>query len=92
MTIRVSVVVALPQHQEVIELDLPAGSTVAEALEQSRVAERFAELASPALKVGIWSRPCSRDTPLRDGDRVEIYRPLAADAKQMRRARARRRT
>jgi hypothetical protein len=87
--VRVSVAVAWPSRQEVIELELGEGSTVADALEAVRAC--FAEGALDGLRTGIWSRPCAADTPLREGDRVELYRPLIADAKQMRRARAGRR-
>ena len=85
---RVSVAVALPTRQEVVELDLEEGATVAGALAAARVAERYPEIALERCEVGIWSRACSRETVLREGDRVEIYRPLAADAKAMRRERA----
>jgi putative ubiquitin-RnfH superfamily antitoxin RatB of RatAB toxin-antitoxin module len=87
MKLRVSVVAALPDRQEVIEVELPAGSSVADAIAATRVLERYPELRGAAT--GIWARPCEGDTPLREGDRVELYRPLVADAKQMRRARAR---
>ena len=89
MTLRISVAIALPQRQEVVELQLPEGSRVADALQAAQVRERLRELEAGLLDTGIWSRRCSGDTPLRDGDRVEIYRPLAADPKAMRRERAR---
>ena len=85
MSLRVSVAAALPGRQEVIEVELPDGSTVADAIAAARIAERFPELAS--APAGIWSRKRPRETRLRDGDRVELYRPLVADPKQMRRAR-----
>jgi len=88
--LRVSVVAALPDRQKVIELELPEGSTVADAIEAARIAERYPELAQAVP--GIWSKKRSRETKLRDGDRVELYRALVADAKQMRRARVRRKT
>ena len=87
--IRVSVAVALPARQEVVELELAAGSSVGDALRAARVGERFPELDLVAARVGIWSRPCTRDTLLREGDRVEVYRPLQADPKEARRRRAR---
>ena len=90
MTLHVSVAVALPDRQEVIEVELPEGSRVADAVGVSRILERYPELRG--AQTGIWSRRCSADTPLREGDRVELYRPLVADPKQMRRARVRRRT
>jgi putative ubiquitin-RnfH superfamily antitoxin RatB of RatAB toxin-antitoxin module len=86
--LRVSVAAALPGRQEVIEVDLPEGSRVADAIEASGILERFPELREAAT--GIWSKPCARDAILREGDRVELYRPLIADAKEARRSRARR--
>jgi putative ubiquitin-RnfH superfamily antitoxin RatB of RatAB toxin-antitoxin module len=87
--IRVFVAMALPDRQEVIELELRAGSTVADALAAARLAARFPEIDLERAAVGIWSRTCARDARLRDGDRVEVYRALRADPKEARRARAR---
>ena len=86
MSLRVSVVVALKDRQEIIELELPEQSRVSDALEASRVFERFPELRG--VEPGIWSRRCAAESLLRDGDRIELYRPLQADPKQMRRSRA----
>jgi putative ubiquitin-RnfH superfamily antitoxin RatB of RatAB toxin-antitoxin module len=88
MSLRVGVVVALPDRQEVVELELPSGSRVSDALAAPAAQHLLTGLDLATLDVGIWSRPCSPATPLRDGDRVEIYRPLQADPKEMRRARA----
>jgi putative ubiquitin-RnfH superfamily antitoxin RatB of RatAB toxin-antitoxin module len=85
---RISVAIALPQRQEVVELELAEGSDVAAALAAAAISERYPALDVAACEVGIWSRPCARGTVLREGDRVELYRPLAADAKAMRRERA----
>ncbi len=90
MKLRVSVALALPDRQEVIDLELEAGALVRDAIAASGLAERFADVA--AMRTGIWSRPCAADTLLRDGDRVELYRALQVDVKAMRRARARVRT
>jgi putative ubiquitin-RnfH superfamily antitoxin RatB of RatAB toxin-antitoxin module len=87
--VRVSVAIALPARQEVIDLEIAEGSDVAAALEAARVRERFPELDLDRCEVGVWSRACPREQVLREGDRVEVYRPLAADAKAMRRERAR---
>jgi putative ubiquitin-RnfH superfamily antitoxin RatB of RatAB toxin-antitoxin module len=89
MRLRVSVALALPDRQEVVELELQAGSLVRDAIAASGLAERFPEAGIAAMRTGIWSHPCARDTALRDGDRVELYRALQVDAKAMRRARAR---
>jgi putative ubiquitin-RnfH superfamily antitoxin RatB of RatAB toxin-antitoxin module len=89
--LRVSVAVALPSRQEVVELQLPQGSTVADAVAASDLLRRFPDCGLALERVGIWSRACDPGTVLRDGDRVELYRELMADPKRMRRARARRR-
>ena len=85
---KVSVVVALPARQEVIELELPEGATLGDAVAAARVAERFPELDVAALRYGIWGELREPGATLRESDRVEIYRPLAADPKEARRARA----
>jgi putative ubiquitin-RnfH superfamily antitoxin RatB of RatAB toxin-antitoxin module len=90
--VKVLVAVALPGRQEVLELDLPEGSRVCDALAAAALGERFPALEIAQLRTGIWSQPCGLQEALRDGDRVELYRPLVADAKQMRRTRARART
>ena len=85
---RVSVAVALPARQEVIDLELPAGATVADAIAAARLADRFPGVDFSAMRTGIWSRAARAGARLRDGDRVELYRPLKADPKQQRRKRA----
>lgn len=89
MILRVSVAVALPERQEVIEVSLPEGSTVEDALRAALIEERFPGLGAPGAEWAIWSRPVPRTAALRDGDRVEALRALRADAKDRRRARAR---
>jgi putative ubiquitin-RnfH superfamily antitoxin RatB of RatAB toxin-antitoxin module len=85
---KVSVAVALPGRQEVIELELGPGATLADAIASARLAERFPGIDFSAMRAGIWSRAAKLATVLRDGDRVELYRPLNADPKDMRRSRA----
>jgi uncharacterized protein len=87
--IRVCVAVALPDRQEVIELTMAEGSTAGEAIAAARLDQRFAHFDRTRLQVGIWARAASADAVLRDGDRVELYRELKADPKDMRRLRAR---
>jgi len=86
--IQVEVVYALPAKQMLIELTLPAASTVQQAIEQSKILTHFPEIDLNRNKIGIFSKLCSLDTPLRAGDRVEIYRPLIADPKAIRQKRA----
>lgn len=83
-------VVCCPSEREVdrVELLLPAGATVLDALRASGVLDRHPAFGSAAA--GIWGRVVPADTPLRDGDRVELYRPLLVDPKEARRLRARR--
>ena len=89
MSVRVEVVLALPARQEVVPLSLAEGATVADAVAASGLRERFAGLDWARATYGIWSRACPPHRTLREGDRVEIYRPLAADPKDQRRTRAR---
>jgi putative ubiquitin-RnfH superfamily antitoxin RatB of RatAB toxin-antitoxin module len=86
--IRVAVAVALPGRQEVFEIEIAEGGTVADALAAARLAERFPGVDLAGLRPGIWSRAAEAATPLREGDRVELYRPLKADPKDARRSRA----
>ena len=88
--INISVVYALAEHATTIELELPAGATVAEAIARSRILERHPEVDLARAAVGVFGRRVRRDALLADGDRVEIYRPLLADPKDARRRRARR--
>ncbi len=83
--ISVTVALALPHRQEVVALRLGEGSTVADALAAANLAGTFRRWTSPRRGWGIWSRRARGTTRLRDGDRVEIYRPLRADPKEMRR-------
>ena len=89
MTIRATVAIALADRQHVVELELPEGSRVADALAAAPVRALLEAHGLRPEAVGIWSRRCTPETALRDGDRVEVYRPLAADPKSMRRERAR---
>lgn len=83
---RVLVVVALPGGQDIAAVDLDEGATIRQALEAARVAVRHPGLALD--RVGVWGRCRDPGCVLREGDRVEVYRPVRADAKAMRRARA----
>ena len=74
---------------EVVSLRLPAGSVLAEALTASQLPARHG-LVLDDLKVGVWGRAREPKTPLRDLDRVEIYRALRVDPKEARRLRYKR--
>jgi uncharacterized protein len=88
-SISVTVAYALAERQWLLPLRLPAGATVADAIEQCGIAEQLPEVAGLGEgRVGVFGRPCALSTPLRDGDRVELYRPLLCDPKEVRRRRA----
>lgn len=87
-SISVEVAYATPNKQAVLRLELAAGSTVAEAIERSGIRSLFPGLVVDPGAVGIFSRKVPLDHVLRAGDRVEIYRPLVADPKEVRRERA----
>jgi len=81
MALRIEVVHARPERADAIEIRLPEGSTVRDALAASGL---------QGNQVGIFGKRVAMDTRLADGDRVEIYRPLKLDPKEARRRRARR--
>jgi putative ubiquitin-RnfH superfamily antitoxin RatB of RatAB toxin-antitoxin module len=87
--LRVSVICAEVDKVFGMELDLPAGSTVRTAIDASGIKARRPDIDIRADRVGIFSRRVTFETPLRDGDRVEIYRALKIDPKEARRRRAR---
>jgi putative ubiquitin-RnfH superfamily antitoxin RatB of RatAB toxin-antitoxin module len=86
-SIRVEVVLALPRGVDAVSLNLPAGSTVRDAVDASGLAERHPQLDLGV--VGVFGRRVAPDARLADGDRVEVYRPLQNDPKEARRRRAR---
>jgi uncharacterized protein len=86
---RVTVALALPGRQEVVALDLPEGASVGEALAAADLAMRFPGIDLAGLDTGVWGVRVPPETVLREGDRVELYRALSADPKEMRRRRAR---
>jgi hypothetical protein len=85
--IDVEVAYATPRQQLLIGLRLPQGTTVAEAIERSGMRARFRQIG-PEPPVGIFGRKVGLEQQLRPGDRVEIYRPLMADPKEVRRQKA----
>jgi len=87
-TIRIEVVYALPERQEVVPLSLATGATLQQALEASGLLAKYPDIDPCGGKFGIFSKLSKPDTVLRDRDRVEIYRPLIADPKEVRKQRA----
>ena len=88
--IAVEVVYGLRDTQRVVALTLPQGSLVSDALEAARqdLLKCFPDLLIESAAIGVYGRKVSPDHRLKAGDRVEIYRPLIADPKAVRRAKA----
>jgi len=84
----IEVVYAHALEQDCSALELQPGASVRDAIECCGVLERHPEIDLRRQAVGIWNRRVGLDEPLRDRDRVEIYRPLMADPKEIRRRRA----
>lgn len=87
-SIAVEVAYALPARQVVVALALPAGSRARDALAASGLCAQFPDIDPATVRIGVFGRAVDPAQMLRDGDRVEIYRPLKADPKEVRRRRA----
>jgi hypothetical protein len=87
-SIQLEITYAKPERQEIISLKLPAGSTIQQAIEASGLLQRHPEIDLAKTKVGIYGKLSRMDTVVRERDRVEIYRPLIADPKEVRKQRA----
>ena len=85
----IDIIYALPDRYEQISLSLETGATVADAIAASGITRKYPDLdINGRNKIGIFARLVKPDTVLRDKDRIEIYRPLIADPKTVRRQRA----
>lgn len=87
-TINVEVAYAEPAKQLILPVNVDAGTTVGGAIVQSGIMMKFPDLDIENSKVGIFGKATAMTTVLQDADRVEIYRPLIADPKEVRRKRA----
>ena len=95
--ITVEVAYALPDKQTIKSLQVPLGTTALAAVEQSGIVKEYPQINLSTDKMGVFSKAFSpKQGPdvyqLKDGDRVEIYRPLIADPKEARRKRAEKKT
>ncbi len=86
-TITVEVVFATAERQVLLALDVPVGTTAEQAVALSGIAAQFPETAMSGLKLGIFGKVVAGSRVLASQDRVEIYRPLLADPKTVRRER-----
>ena len=87
-SINVEVAYALPEKQVIRAVNIDAGTTIGAAIVQSGIMMDYPDLELEEAKVGIFGKIAAMTTVLSDGDRVEIYRPLIADPKEVRRKRA----
>ena len=86
--IEIEVVYALPDMQTLLKIKVPEGVTAAQAVELSGIMEKHPEIDLEKNKLGVFGKLVKSDSPLREMDRVEIYRPLIADPKEIRKKRA----
>ena len=84
----VEVAYALPDKQSLVSIEVEKGTTLKEAIEASGILDSFEQIDLTKDRVGIFSKFATLDTVLREKDRVEIYRPLIADPKKVRKERA----
>lgn len=84
----VEVVYALPKKQEIVAVKIPEGGTARQAVEASGLLQKYPEIDLAKNKLGVFAKLTKPDAALRDQDRVEIYRPLIADPKEVRKQRA----
>lgn len=83
--ISIEVAAATPQRQVVVALTVPTGTTLAQAVAQADLQARLPGLEIDEDRLGIYGKRRRPDTVLQEGDRVEVYRPLTADPKEVRR-------
>ena len=83
--IKVEVLYALAHEQTLLVVDVPQGTTLADAIKISGMQDKYPEIDLASNKVGVFGKLSKADTVLREKDRIEIYRPLIADPKEVRR-------
>ena len=86
--INIEIAYALPDRYYLKSFEVDEGTMIQTAILQSGILQQFTEIDLRENKVGIYSRPAKLTDQLKDGDRIEIYRPLLADPKEIRRKRA----
>lgn len=86
--INVEVAYALPEEQVILPVQVKAGTTVRTAIEQSGLLSRFPQIDIDHADVGIFGKVQTMDTVLKPKDRIEVYRPITCDPKEVRRQRA----
>ena len=86
--INIEIAYALPDRYNLKSFKVDEGTMIQTAILQSGILQQFTEIDLRENKVGIYSRPAKLTDQLKDDDRIEIYRPLLADPKEIRRKRA----
>jgi putative ubiquitin-RnfH superfamily antitoxin RatB of RatAB toxin-antitoxin module len=84
----VELVLATADRQVLLTVDVDAGASVADVIAVSGIESQFPALAVNEMPAGIWGRQVPRETAVRQGDRIELYRPLEIDPREARRQRA----
>lgn len=84
----IEVIYPLPEKQEIFSVKLPEGATVRQAIEACGILEKYPEIDLAKNKLGVFAKLAKPDSVVRHRDRVEIYRPLIADPKEVRKQRA----
>jgi len=84
----VTVVYALPDRQHVLQTEVAPGTTVGRAIMASGLLELEPALRDAELRAGVWNHRVALDAMVREGERIEVYRPLTVDPKEARRIRA----
>lgn len=88
LDLTVEVAYALPHQQLIIPVQIPPESNAEAAIKASGILQKFPEIDLNVNQIGIFGKLSKLDAPLRNLDRVEIYRPLIADPKEARKQRA----
>ncbi len=83
--INVEVVAGLSDRQLLLDVELDEGASVADAVDASRILKRFPEIHAGEIQFGVWGKVVEPQQRLKEGDRVEIYRPLNMDPREARR-------
>ena len=86
--INIEVVYALPHEQTLLKVQVPPGTTLGDGVKLSGIMDKYPEIDLDKGKFGIFGKLSKTDTELREQDRIEIYRPLLADPKEVRKRRA----
>lgn len=86
--IPIEVVYPLPHEQVLFKADVPSGATIKDGIIASGVLRRYPELLLESVDVGVFGKLAALETVLKARDRIEIYRPLIADPKEVRKQRA----